>query len=30
MSLIFRNAIENIQKIQKEIQLNYVDVIVSH
>lgn len=30
MSKIFREAIEKTEKIQKEIQLNFVDVIISH
>jgi hypothetical protein len=30
MSKLFRNAIENEEKIQKEIQLKHIDVVVSH
>lgn len=30
MGSLFREAIENEEKIQKEVQLNFVDVVVSH
>jgi hypothetical protein len=30
MAAMFRDAIEKQQKVQKEIQLDYVDVVISH